>query len=347
MNKREDLIWVEKYRPANINKIIQNDDIKQLISSKSNLSDLPHLLFYGQPGTGKTTTALAICKAIFSSDPKHVNNYDKIKKERILELNASDERGIKVVREKIKTFASQALNNYEDMPYFKIIILDEADVMTNDSQFALRRIMEQYSHITRFILICNYVTKIISPLSSRCSKYRFNSISLSSVKNVIQNILHQEKLQYNNIDGIAQNIFNFSSGDLRKSITLLQRSVYVAKINNVIIDDLLILETASLIPANLINELYQILIEKLDDYTILTSKLTTILNNGYSSNDLINELAKTIINDTTLSDKVKSNIFLKMSDISNLLASGSGEYIQLLYLCSHINNTINQTQQTQ
>ena len=337
---KNDLVWVEKYRPSNINKIIQNDEIKHLISSKKNLGDLPHLLFYGQPGTGKTTTALAICKSIFTSNPLHINNYDKIKKERILELNASDERGIKIVREKIKTFASQALNNYEGIPYFKIIILDEADVMTNDSQFALRRIIEQYSHITRFILICNYVTKIISPLSSRCSKYKFNSISLNSVKTIIKNILINEQILYDNIDNIAQNIFNFSSGDLRKSITLLQRSAYIAKLNNTIINDSLISETASLIPLNLVNELYQILIKKIDDYIILTNKLTFILNNGYSSNDLLNELAKIIINDSKLSDKIKSDIFLKMSDISNLLASGSGEYIQLLYLCSHINNVI-------
>ena len=121
MNK-QDFIWVEKYRPSNINKIIQNDDIKQLLLSSS-LNDLPHLLLYGQPGTGKTTTALAICKHIFSSNKNHINNYDKIKKERILELNASDERGIKIVREKIKIFASQALNKYEGLPYFKIIIV--------------------------------------------------------------------------------------------------------------------------------------------------------------------------------------------------------------------------------
>lgn len=341
MSKKDDLVWVEKYRPSNINKVIQNDDIKQLIASKSNLSDLPHLLFYGQPGTGKTTTALAICKYIFSSNPLHADKYDRIKKERILELNASDERGIKVVREKIKTFASQALNNYEGLPYFKIIILDEADVMTNDSQFALRRIMEQYSHITRFILICNYVTKIISPLSSRCSKYRFNSINLSFMKNIIEHILINEQISYENIDDIVQSIYNFSNGDLRKSITLLQRSAYVSKLNNCIVNGELVRSTASLIPQELVNELYEILLGKLDDYAILTNKITFILNNGYSSNDLINDLAKKIIDDKTISDKNKSNIFLKMSYISSLLASGSGEYIQILYLCSHINNTLN------
>jgi len=339
MNKNN-MVWIEKYRPTNINKILQNNEIKSLISSKNNLNNLPHLLFYGSPGTGKTTTALEICKYIFASNPKYSHIYDKIIKERMLELNSSDERGIKIVREKIKTFASQALNHYDGIPYFKIIILDESDVMTNDSQFALRRIMEQYSHITRFILICNYVTKIIPPLSSRCSKYRFNTITLSSMKSIIENILKQEKISYTDIDKIAQTIFNFSNGDLRKVITLLQRSVYVSKLNNTILNNTIISNTANLIPLDIVNELYELLINKLDDYTILTSKLSYILNCGYSSNDLLNELSKIILNDVKINDKSKANIFIKMSDISNLLSSGSGDYIQLLYLCSHINNII-------
>jgi len=334
------LIWTEKYRPSNINKIIQNDDIKQLLSSKSNLNDLPHLLFYGHPGTGKTTTAMAICKYIFFSNINYTDKYDKIKKERVLELNASDERGIKIVREKIKTFASQALHFYNGIPNFKIIILDEADVMTNDSQFALRRIIEQYSHITRFILICNYVTKIISPLSSRCSKYRFNSINLYFIKNVIKNILISEHIEYNDIDKISKAIYDWSDGDLRKSITLLQRSVYVSTLNNLIISENIIKTTASLIPDDLINNLYYILINKVEDYTILIDNIKLILNNSYSTNDLINELAKKILNDNSISDKIKSDIFLKMAYISNLFASGSDEYIQILYLCSYINNII-------
>ena len=152
-SKKQNSLWNEKYRPTNINKIT-NTDIKNLILSNNNLSNLQHLLFYGSSGIGKTTTALALCKYLYNNNSKYINIYSKIMNERVLELNASDERGIKVVREKIKIFASQSINTYDNIVPFKIIILDEADTMTNDSQYALRRIIEQYSYITRFILIC-------------------------------------------------------------------------------------------------------------------------------------------------------------------------------------------------
>jgi replication factor C subunit 2/4 len=342
-NNKSNTVWIEKYRPTNINKVIQQDEIKQLIASKNKLSDLPHLLLYGPPGTGKTTTALAICKYIFNSNIKHYNNYKKIIKERVLELNASDERGIKVVREKIKTFAAQALNNYNDIPFFKIIILDEADVMTNDSQFALRRIMEQFSHITRFILICNYVTKIIPPLSSRCSRYKFNTISLSSMKTIISNILTNENVYYNNstIDDITQSIFNFSNGDLRKAITMLQRSVYISNINDEALSGTIIESISGQIPKELITQLYEEITKKSNSYINITQTLIYILNNGFSSSGILNELSVIILNDHNLNDSQKSSIFIKMSDISNLLSNGSGEYIQLLALCSFINHISN------
>ena len=330
---KNDTYWVEKYRPNNIHKIIQNDDIKKLISSENNLSNLPHLLFYGPPGTGKTTSALSICKFIF--------NNNKILKERVLELNASDERGIKIVRDKIKIFASNALNHYDNIPSFKIIILDEADVMTNDSQFALRRIIEQYSHITRFILICNYVSKIIPPLVSRCSKYRFNIINKNIMENILINILNLEKIEYdNNIYNILNIIYDYSNGDLRKAITILQRLIYIKIINNNKLDEKLMLDISGYIPIDKLNNLYISIIENNINYINIQTNIKEILNNGYSSLELLNKLSILILNDKNINDDIKSNIFIKISDISNLISNGSNDYIQILSICSYINNII-------
>ena len=332
-------IWIEKYRPSSIDSILQSD-IKQLIFQKHNLINLPHLLFYGQPGTGKTTTALIICKYLFNSN--NILNKKKIMNERVLELNASDDRGINVVREKIKIFAAQALNNYKDIPNFKIIILDEADAMTNDSQFALRRIIEQYSHITRFILICNYVTKIITPLVSRCSKYRFNNINIIQMKCIIQTILTNEQISYNieYLDNINNIIYNITKGDLRKTITILQRSIYISKLNKIDINSEIINEIGGIIPLNNIINLYNVIKNKIETHKDITTILTHLINCSYSITSIINEISILILNDNDITDIQKSKIFIKMSNICNLLANSSGDYIQLLALCSYINHIL-------
>jgi len=339
---KNNILWVEKYRPSNISKIVQQNEIKQLISC-NDLSDLPHLLFYGPSGTGKTSTALAICRCIYCSNPKHSNIYKKIINERVLELNASDERGIKVVREKIKFFACQALNNYEGIPNYKLIILDEADVMTNDSQFALRRIMEQYSNNTRFILICNYITKIISPLSSRCSKYRFNIIKNDEMKKIITSILKNENIFFdeNYIDNIIELLNSYSCGDLRKAITLLQRVVYVSNLNDEPLSCDLIIDVAGIISNDTILNLYSILKDKNSTHDLIAKTVTNILNDAYSASDVLNNISTILMSDKNITDIKKSQIFIKMSDISSLLATGSGDYIQLLAMCSYINHVLN------
>lgn len=340
-NAKKDILWIEKYRPINIQNIIQQEDIKNLIQSNKNISNLPHLLLYGPSGTGKTTSALAVCKYLYYNE-KYCSIYDKIINERVLKLNASDDRGIRVVREKIKIFASQSMNSYDNIPSFKIIILDEADVMTNDSQFALRRIIEQYSHITRFILICNYVTKIIPPLSSRCSKYRFTQIKLESIKIIVLKILSEEKIKYNesDIDNIIKIIYNNSDGDLRKVITVLQRSVYLSNINKTILNIESINETINTIPVDLTTMLHIMMTKKQNSYIELSNHIKLILNNGFSSDDLITIISKNILNDVNISDKLKSNIFIRIAETSNILTNGSNDYIQMMALCSYINNFI-------
>ena len=188
------------------------------------------MLFYGPPGTGKTSTILALAKQLYGPAMFH---------SRVLELNASDERGISIVREKVKNFARQQLSNpppnYTDKypcPPYKIIILDEADSMTQDAQSALRRTMETYSKITRFCLVCNYVTRIIDPLASRCSKFRFKSLDQENAKRRLEDIAKLEGVAVGN--GAVDSLIKCSEGDLRKAITFLQsaaRLVGATKVN--------------------------------------------------------------------------------------------------------------------
>jgi replication factor C subunit 2/4 len=177
------------------------------------------MLFYGPPGTGKTSTVLALAKELYGPE---------LMKSRVLELNASDERGISIVREKVKDFARMQLSNAPSAAYrerypcppYKIIILDEADSMTQDAQSALRRTMETYSRITRFCLICNYVTRIIDPLASRCSKFRFKSLDKGNAVVRVREIAQKEGVALE--EGAVEALIRCSEGDLRKAITFLQ-----------------------------------------------------------------------------------------------------------------------------
>lgn len=179
------------------------------------------MLFYGPPGTGKTSTILALAKSLFGP---------ALYRSRILELNASDERGIGIVRDKVKNFARAQLSQPTGLdaaylaqypcPPFKIIVLDEADSMTQDAQSALRRTMEQYSRITRFCLVCNYVTRIIEPLASRCSKFRFKSLDNTAAGVRLEDIARAEGLNLE--DGVVDTLIRCGEGDLRRAITYLQ-----------------------------------------------------------------------------------------------------------------------------
>jgi replication factor C small subunit len=207
-------IWIEKYRPKILNDVVGQDDIIERLKAYAKAKVVPHLIFAGPAGTGKTTSALALARELFVEDWKQNFN----------ELNASDERGIGIIRGKIKDFARTAPIGKSK---FKIIFLDEADSLTSDAQAALRRTIEKYTHICRFVLSVNYSSKIIEPIQSRCTIFRFHPIKADDIKKHIRKIATNEKLEVTP-DGLETIIF-ISRGDLRKAINILQVGATVNK----------------------------------------------------------------------------------------------------------------------
>lgn len=206
----EELMWVEKYRPRKLDDLVNQESIKQRLGQLlQKRAELPHLLFAGPPGSGKTTAALILSRQILG----------ELAGDYTLSLNASDERGIDVVRERVKTFARFA-DRREGVPY-RLVILDEADEMTHDGQTALRRIMEETSAYTRFILICNYSSGIIEPLQSRCAIFRFHRLDEGAVTDYLKLVAKAEKLKVAS-PGVLSAIYEATQGDLRQAINMMQ-----------------------------------------------------------------------------------------------------------------------------
>ncbi|TFK91451.1 P-loop containing nucleoside triphosphate hydrolase protein [Polyporus arcularius HHB13444] len=203
----ENLPWVEKYRPVTLEDVVSHHDITSTIEKFIEKNRLPHLLFYGPPGTGKTSTILAVARRIYGAE------YRK----QILELNASDDRGIEVVREQIKNFAETRTLFSKG---YKLIILDEADMMTTAAQSALRRVIEQYTKNVRFCIICNYVNKIIPAIQSRCTRFRFSPLPIAEVEKRVDNVIEAEGVKLT-AEG-KQALLKLSKGDMRRALNVLQ-----------------------------------------------------------------------------------------------------------------------------
>lgn len=316
--------WTEKYRPNKIKDIISQKNVVNSLCNKIN--NLPHLILYGPPGTGKTSTALALGKELFGI---------KLYKERIIELNASDERGINTVRDKIKKFAQNAIhisNDKNSSPNYKIIILDEADSMTKDAQSALRKIIEDYSNITRFILICNYINKIIDPIISRCVIYNFVPVEKKIMFKTICKIAEEEKIEYT--DKIIHKIIRISNGDMRKSIIILQNYKYMYDKNK----DINIVELNGYLRKNKILQIIDSI--KTKSFNDNIKIVDSLIDSGYSIEFFLERFFKYLLQDN-IDDKKKSKIIFRLSEIQKKLTEGADEYIQLLDIILYTHTVLN------
>lgn len=357
-------------RPRSLDDIAAQDHTVTVLRRTLQSANLPHMLFYGPPGTGKTSTVLALAKQLYGPE---------LVKSRVLELNASDERGISIVREKVKDFARMQLSNpphaeeyrkkYPCPPY-KIIILDEADSMTQDAQSALRRTMETYSKITRFCLVCNYVTRIIDPLASRCSKFRFKSLDEGNAGKRIEDIARLENVKLD--EGVVETLLRCSEGDLRKAITFLQSAARLVGATSTAATDTKvgkrkrktveedeeedamdvdaapaqpvtvasIEEIAGVIPHSTIDRIITAVTPTgrgTPPYGPIAKAVEDLVAEGWSASQVVTQLyERVVLTNEVTGDVAKNKIMLVFSETDKRLVDGSDEHLTVLDLCLRI-----------
>ena len=348
--------WVEKYRPRKLDDISQNECLINLFKNSIKTANLTHFLFYGPPGTGKTSAILAIGRELFK----------EYFPTRVVEFNASDDRGINAVREKISNEARKDVTEAisEDgtiIPAYKIIILDEADSMTDEAQDALRVIIEQHSRVTRFCFICNSITKIADAIKSRCATIYFKKLNDECMVNKLAEISKKESMDLS--EEILKTIINISNGDMRKAIMLLQNLKYLYKFKNRFtkqLNEMTIKELNSLAITDInserdsnitVSDIYEIAssidmkmahniikdtiaCKRIIDVSVLTKQ---IISKGYPIDNILSQLNKEVIETNILTDDQKAGIIQYSGKILFKIKECANEYIQLLdYLaCVH------------
>ncbi|KAJ2450675.1 D-lactate ferricytochrome c oxidoreductase [Coemansia sp. RSA 2336] len=314
--------WVEKYRPKTIGEVAAQEQVVQVLRKSLETKNLPHLLFYGPPGTGKTSTILALTREMYGPAAC---------KTRVLELNASDERGIAVIREKVKTFARSVVTaadkDYPSPPY-KIVILDEADSMTTDAQAALRRIMEKYSRITRFCLVCNYVSRIIEPLASRCSKFRFKSLPREQAIAQVVKVARLEAIPVE--EDAVEALVDCAEGDLRRAIMSLQSASRVVQGTGGKLHKQMVLEMVGLVPPPVIQRLRALWSDA--SCQLVQLAVSDLVLDGYPAARVLAQLHDLAMHDQQLSSLQKSKLALLMAAVDKALCDGADEELQLLDL---------------
>jgi replication factor C subunit 3/5 len=309
---RVNLPWVEKYRPSSLEDLVSHEDIIKTISKFIRDDQVPHLLFYGPPGTGKTSTILACARQLYT--PSQFSSM-------VLELNASDDRGIGIVRGQILTFASTRTIFKSG---FKLIILDEADAMTMDAQNALRRIIEKYTENVRFCIICNYLSKIIPALQSRCTRFRFGPLSPEQILPRLNYVIDEEKVEVTE-DG-KQALLTLANGDMRKVLNVLQSTWLAYK--NVTEDNVYtcvghpLKNDIESIVKWLLSENFQVAYKNIKELKVIK---------GLALNDIITEVHR-YVHRIEFPFEIMIALLNQMAEIEYRLVNGANENIQLTAL---------------
>ncbi len=308
-------IWTEKYRPDRFDDVQGQKEIVSKIRLLTGQKNLPHLLFAGPPGVGKTTLSLVIAKELFGTEWR--NNF--------LELNASDERGIDVIRHKVKDFArTKAIG---DVP-FKIIYLDECDALTREAQQALRRTMENFTQTTRFILSCNYSSKIIEPVQSRCAIFRFKPLVYDDIEKIIHSIMAKEQMHVTKEACGA--IVMVSQGDVRRVTNILQSC---AALGETITEDVVYSIASHAKPT----QLKEVLEHALDGKFVDARKklLKIMLDYGLSGVDVVKQVQKEILA-LDIDDRKKMQLIADCGETEFRISEGSDDLIQLEALLAKV-----------
>ena len=307
-------IWVEKYRPKKLSEIVGQQQIVSRLQIFVEKKSLPHMLFAGPAGTGKTTAALCIARELFGD----------MWKRNMLELNASDERGIDVIRYRVKEYARvKPIGNF---PY-KIILLDESDALTSEAQHAFRRTMEMYSRATRFILDCNYSSRIIDPIQSRCAVFRFRRLAEKDVAPLLKKIARAEKLRLT--PDAVKAIIYVSEGDMRRAINMLQAAATLKRK----VDEKAIYEVSAVARPKEIKQMLELALG--GKFEEARGKLYYLLiAQGLAGEDILEQVHREIFN-LDLPERAKIELMDRVGEFDFRLREGANERIQLEAMLAH------------
>lgn len=307
-------IWVEKYRPKKLDEIIGQDEIVSRLKSFVEKKAFPNILFAGPPGVGKTCAALCIAYELFGNSWR----------QNLLNLNASDERGIDVIRTKVKDYART--RPIGDFPY-KIIYLDESDALTSDAQHAMRRTMEMYTHTCRFILAANYSNRIIEPIQSRCAVFRFRRLSDKEIEQMFKRIARGEKLTL--APEAIKAIIYVSEGDMRRAINVLQAAAALGKK----VTEKSVYEVSAAAKPEEVRQMLEFAIA--GKFEEARNKLQALLiDRGLAGEDVLDQVHKEIFN-LKLPERTKVELVDKVGEFSFRLVQGANERIQLEAMLAH------------